>query len=99
MDETRTVRGNVFALLRTLSLGLAIGACQDPEIVEPVTDPDSTAARTDSTVASVEMLPAERSLSFIGMTYRMGARRIAVDGTLNGGSTATVSVNVKCVAN
>jgi hypothetical protein len=39
-----------------------------------------------TSVASIEMLPSTRALSFVGMTDRLGARRVLGDGTLHGGS-------------
>jgi outer membrane protein assembly factor BamB len=69
--------------LVALGVGIAAGACTDaaPDVVtDPIVQPDSVI------VASIEMLPAERQLSFVGMSDRLGARRILADGTLNGGS-------------
>src|SRR5688500_6324528 len=69
-------------MLCALGLGLVTGVCKEAEIVEPTADADSTAALADSTVAQVEMLPAERSLGFIGRTWRVGARTRAADSTI-----------------
>lgn len=66
-------------LLSAIGLGIAASACGDAEITEPV-------VRADSMVASIEMLPSHRALSFIGMTDRMRARSLAADGTLLQGS-------------
>jgi outer membrane protein assembly factor BamB len=58
------------------------GACSRDSFLADVTDPDLP---PDSVaVVSIEMLPSERALSFIGMTDRMGARRVLADGTLKG---------------
>jgi outer membrane protein assembly factor BamB len=53
-----------------------LGACEDAQVVEPPTQPDSARA------ASVEMLPAERSLSAIGMTYQMRASTVAANDSV-----------------
>jgi outer membrane protein assembly factor BamB len=66
--------------LFALGFGLAASACRDA-----ATDP---AVGPDSVVASIEMLPSQRALSYIGMTDRMGARRVAADGSFLGGSHA-----------
>ena len=67
-----------------LGLALAVNGCKDV-VTDPVaqrkdvvTDP---AVSPDSLPAWIEMLPAERPLFFIGMTYRIGARTVAADGT------------------
>ena len=74
MDESRAVRLRIRWLTSSaLGLALAVNGCKDA-----VTDPG---VRPDSLPASVEMLPSERPLFFIGMTYRIGARTVAADGT------------------
>ncbi|MHB1193733.1 MAG: outer membrane protein assembly factor BamB family protein [Longimicrobiales bacterium] len=80
MAESRAVRSLRTRLLTSSAVGLvlAVNGCKDA-----VTDPG---VRPDSLPAWVEMLPSERPLFFIGMTYRMGARRVAADGTFLGGS-------------
>jgi outer membrane protein assembly factor BamB len=59
-----------------LGLGLIISSCKDADIAEPLTGVDSARA------ASVEMLPAERSLSFIGMIYQMRAHTVAANDSV-----------------
>ncbi|MDP2957258.1 MAG: hypothetical protein Q8N53_12615, partial [Longimicrobiales bacterium] len=74
MDESRAVRLRARLLASSaVGLALAVNGCKDA-----VTDP---LVRPDSLPASVEMLPSERPLFFIGMTYRIGARTVAADGT------------------
>jgi outer membrane protein assembly factor BamB len=75
VDESRGLRRLRTRLLTSSALGLAlaVNGCKDA-----VTDP---VVRPDSLPAWVEMLPSERPLFFIGMTYRIGARTVASDGT------------------
>jgi len=75
VDASRAVRRLRTRLLTSSALGLAlaVNGCK-----EAVTDP---VVRPDSLPASVEMLPSERPLFFIGMSYRIGARTVAADGT------------------
>lgn len=75
MDASRALRRLRTRLLTSSALGLALAAngCKDA-----VTDPG---VRPDSLPASIEMLPSERPLFFIGMSYRIGARTVAADGT------------------
>jgi outer membrane protein assembly factor BamB len=75
VDESRALRTFRTRLLTSSAVGLAlaVNGCKDA-----VTDPG---VRPDSLPASIEMLPSERPLFFIGMTYRIGARTVAADGT------------------
>ncbi|MHB1193734.1 MAG: outer membrane protein assembly factor BamB family protein [Longimicrobiales bacterium] len=75
VDALRALRRLRTRLLTSSALGLAlaVNGCKDA-----VTDP---VVRPDSLPAWVEMLPSERPLFFIGMTYRIGARTVAADGT------------------
>jgi outer membrane protein assembly factor BamB len=70
-------------ILSVIGFGLAGISCGDAvtdAAPDPGVGPDSVA------VAFIEMLPAERALSFLGMSDRMAARRVAADGSFLGGS-------------
>lgn len=62
-------------------LALLACACGGSDPADPIDPPEPE-------VAWVEMLPSERPLSFLGGSFRMGARRVAADGTFLGGSFA-----------
>jgi outer membrane protein assembly factor BamB len=72
-------------ILAVLGLAVSASSCRDAD-PDAITDPD-VQPPDSAVVASIEMLPVERQLSFIGMSDRMGARRVAADGSFLGGST------------
>jgi outer membrane protein assembly factor BamB len=77
VDELRAVRLRTRLLTSSaLGLALAVNGCKEA-VTDPVVRPDSLATLP----AWIEMLPSERPLFFIGMTYRIGARTVAADGT------------------
>jgi len=71
-------------LSSALGLALAVNGCKDV-VTNPVAQRGDvvtdSVVRPDSLPAWIEMLPSERPLFFIGMTYRIGARTVAADGT------------------